>query len=207
MKQSKKYVNVPKHPGIRKNIVTGRYMVSKRIKGKQFAETFDTIRKAQHWKNTFDGTSKKEVPKATSTLEEVWKAMKRLHFPGLEKSTQDIWQRRWLHLSDLKDYHMEDITSTVINQWIESKKKWFASEEYTALGRGYAGRCNLYNELNLFTTIFNWYKSEDEFEQESSELTLPIRRRHKNMAFLGTHLKIPMIKRFLCKQLLSFSLT
>lgn len=180
-----RYVSVPKQPGIYKNMDTGRYLAKKKISGKQFSETFETIRQAQFWRNTFDGSSQKRQPaKATSTLGFVWKRMQELHFPSLELSTQKIWERRWMHLSDLADLHMEDISSTVINRWIEKKKKWFISEEYAALGRGYAGRCNLYNELNLFQTIFNWYKAEDEFEEESKNLALPLRPRHRNMAFL-----------------------
>lgn len=182
---SKNYVNVPKQPGIRKNTITGRYQAKKKIQGKQYAETFATIREAQYWRNTFDGEDTPvEKPKTTSTLGYVWKRMMELHFPSLEVSTRRIWERRWGPISELADYHMEDITSTVINRWIERKKKVFTSEEYQAKGRGHAGRCNLYNELNLFTTIFNWYKAEDEFEGEAKELFTPIRRRHKTMAFI-----------------------
>jgi integrase len=180
-----RYVNVPKQPGIYKNIDTNRYLAKKKIGGKQFSETFESVRQAQYWRNTFDGTpQKRESPKTTSTLEFVWNRMKELHFPSLELSTQRIWSRRWMHLSDLANYHMEDISSTVINRWIESKRKWFLSDEYAALGRGYAGRCNLYNELNLFQTIFNWYKAEDEFEEESKDFAIPLRPRHKIMAFI-----------------------
>ena len=35
-----------------------------------------------------------------------------------------------------------------------------------------------------FNTIFNWYRSEDEFEGESRDLFTPIRPRHKKMAFI-----------------------
>ncbi|MES2855730.1 MAG: site-specific integrase [Bdellovibrionota bacterium] len=182
---SKKFVNVPKHPGIRKNTVTGKYQALKKIKGKQYAESFVSIRDALHWRNIFDGEHKpKELPKTTSTLGHVWNRMRELHFPSLELSTRRIWERRWRPLAELADYHMEEITSTVINRWIERKKKFYTSEEYQARGRGCAGRCNLYNELNLFTTVFNWYKAEDEFEGESKELFTPIRPRHKTMAFI-----------------------
>jgi integrase len=186
------YVNVPKHLGIRKNTVSGKYQAFKKINGKQFTESFDSIRQALHWRNTFNGErQEKQTPKVTSTLGDVWKRMKALHFPSLELSTQRIWERRWIHLSDLADYHMEDITSTVINRWIEKKKKWFMSDEYAALGRGFVGRCNLYNELNLLQTVFNWYKAEDEFEEESKNLTTPLRPRHKNMAFIKDTPKKP----------------
>lgn len=189
---SNRYINVPKHPGIRKDVKMGRYQALKKIQGKQHAETFDTIRQALHWRNTFNGErTTQAAPKSTSTLKHVWNRMKALHFPSLELSTQRIWDRRWKHLSDLADYHMEDISSTVLNRWIEKKKQYFTSDEYAALGRGYAGRCNLYNELNLFQTIFNWYKAEDEFEEESNELVTPIRPRHKNMAFIKDTPKKP----------------
>lgn len=49
---------------------------------------------------------------------------------------------------------------------------------------GHSGRCNLDNELNLFTTIFNWYKGEDEFESEARGLFTPIRPRHRKMSFI-----------------------
>lgn len=182
---SKRYQNVPKHPGIRKDRVSGRYQALKKIRGRQYAESFETIRQALHWRNTFNGDrSSVEVAKTTSTLGHVWERMKALHFPSLELSTRRIWARRWEPLAELADHHMEEITSTVINRWIERKKKHYTSEEYIARGRGHAGRCNLYNELNLFTTIFNWYKSEDEFEGESRDLFTPIRPRHRKMAFI-----------------------
>lgn len=182
---SQRYINVPKQPGIRKDRVSGRFQALKKIKGKQFAETFETIRQAQNWRNTFNGEKKSvEVAKTTATLGAVWAKMKELHFPSLELSTRRIWERRWEPLSDLADLHMEEISSTVINKWIERKKKFYVSEEYKARGRGCAGRCNLYNELNLFTTIFNWYKEEDSFEAESKDLFTPIRLRHRKMAFI-----------------------
>lgn len=66
---SNRRINVPKHPGIRKDVVTGMYQAAKKIKGRQFAETFENLRDAIHWKNTFNGDrSKKEEVKTTSTL-------------------------------------------------------------------------------------------------------------------------------------------
>lgn len=182
---SRKYIKVPKQPGIRKNTVTGKYLAIKKINGRQFSENFESIREAQYWRNTFNGVEPlKQKAKTTSTLGYVWERMKVLHFPSLELSTKRIWQQRWEPLSDLADVHMEDITSTTINKWIDRKKRFFTSQDYMARGRGCAGRCNLYNELNLFTTIFNWYKAEDEFEEESRKLFTPIRPRHRTMAFI-----------------------
>ena len=66
---SNRYINVPKQPGIRKDTVTGRYQALKKINGKQYAETFETIRQAQHWRNVFNGDrASVEASKKTSTL-------------------------------------------------------------------------------------------------------------------------------------------
>ncbi|HEX7676318.1 MAG TPA: site-specific integrase [Bdellovibrio sp.] len=185
---SSEYVVLEKHPGIRKHVKSGRYQAKKKIGNKQYAETFDSLRDAIYWRNTFNGERKLTAPdegeKKTSTLGHVWGKMQELHFPSLELSTQLIWKRRFEQLENLTDFHMEDITSKVINEWIEEKKKYYLSDKYEGLSRGRARRCNLYNELNLFTCIFNWYKSEDIFEEESAMLINPIRLRHKKMAFI-----------------------
>ncbi len=44
--------------------------------------------------------------------------------------------------------------------WVEH----FKTEEYQTSGRGKAGRCNLKNELNMFVSIFYWYKQSEVFE-------------------------------------------
>ncbi len=188
---SKRYLKIKNHPGIRKDFITGRYQASKKIKGAQYAASFDSIRDAQLWKNTFNGTTSLVSKKSTSTLGFVWTRMKELHFPCLEKTTQRIWERRFIHLAELSNMHMEEITSTVLNRWIERKKKIFQSDEYLRRGRGKATRCNLYNELNLFSTIFNWYKAEDEFEEESRNLRSPVRPRHRQMAYIREPMRKP----------------
>lgn len=193
---SKRYIKFPRQAGIRKDMVTGRYQGLKKINGKQFARTFGTIREAVRWKNALKSESVRiKSSKRTATLGEVWEKMRALHFPSLELSTRRIWERRWMHLSNLQDVHMEDLTSEAINEWILEKKKWFASEEYAVKGRGRAQRCNLFNELNLLRTIFNWYKAEDFFENESKAFTSPLRPRHKKMAFIKACPKKPEDKK------------
>ncbi len=181
---NKRYQKLLKQKGIRKDLVTGKYQASKKINGVQHAESFDSVRDAQFWRSTFNGKKSLINPRTTSGLGFVWQRMKELHFPCLEKTTQRIWERRFKHLEELSSMHIEEITSTVLNRWIEKKKKYFQSEEYLKVGRGNATRCNLYNELNLFSTIFNWYKFEDEFEEESKDISSPVRLRHKQMAYI-----------------------
>lgn len=181
---NKRYEKLAKQKGIRKDLVTGRYQASKKIGRIQYAESFDSVRDAQLWRNTFNGEKSLVKQRTTSTFGHVWQRMQALHFPSLEKTTQRIWRRRFMHLQELSNMHMEEITSTVLNRWIDKKKKLFQSDDYLKLGRGKATRCNLYNELNLFSTIFNWYKSEDEFEEESKSIFSPVRARHKQMAYI-----------------------
>ncbi|MGB0452482.1 MAG: site-specific integrase [Bacteriovoracaceae bacterium] len=50
--------------------------------------------------------------------------------------------------------------------------------------RGRAKRCNLDNELNLLTTIYNWYKSSEYFENEVIDFRNPVRTQHKKMGFI-----------------------
>ncbi|MBO9668535.1 MAG: hypothetical protein J7501_17185 [Bdellovibrio sp.] len=122
----KKYVTLPKQAGIRKNLITGKYLASKKIKGKQFTATFNSVRDAQYWRATFNGEVEKvkeEAPKTTSTLAHVWQRMKDLHFPSLELSTQRIWDRRFSFWDELLDMHMEDITPAVVSKLIEEKKE------------------------------------------------------------------------------------
>ncbi len=188
---TKRYQKISKQKGIRKDLITGKYQALKKINGVQYAETFDSIRDAQFWRNTFNGEKSLICPRTTSTLGHVWQRMKELHFPSLERTTQRIWERRFIHLKELCNMHMEEITSTVLNRWIEKKKKYFQSEDYLKMGRGKATRCNLYNELNLFSTVFNWYKSEDEFEEESKDIFSPVRARHKQMAYIRESVQKP----------------
>jgi len=39
-------------------------------------------------------------------------------------------------------------------------------------------------ELNLFVTIFNWYKESEEFEKEALHLTCPIKKKHRKQGFI-----------------------
>lgn len=79
---------------------------------------------------------------------------------------------------------MDEITPEVINGWIEEWVTFYTSKEWQAQGRGKHARCNLDNEINLFTTIFNWMKDEPMFYKETSRLVSPILKRHKKMGFI-----------------------
>lgn len=50
--------------------------------------------------------------------------------------------------------------------------------------RGNARRCNLNNELNMLKTIFNWYKDEEKFKNESNFVQCPIKKHHKKKGII-----------------------
>lgn len=172
------------HQGIFKHPKSGNYLARKKIYSEQFSATFKNIRDAIHWRKTFNGEAKAEKKEKYPTLKEVWEAMQRLHFPSLALTTKQIWFRRYTLIERIEHLPMNEITSTVINEWLEYWVNYYKSEEWQASGSGKLARCNLKNELNLLVTIFNWYKHEDEFEEEAKNLILPFRERHRIMCFI-----------------------
>jgi integrase len=170
--------------GVFYNAKTGKYMARKTILGKQHKQTFENEAHARVWRSTFDGVKSEVKILTSSTLRHVWKIMQEKHFPLLAGSTQEIWLRRFELLKDLEEFRMEEITASKITSWIEEKVKFFKSEEYQNGGRGKAKRCNLDNELNLFTTIFNWYKASEEFEAEAINILNPVKLSHKKKGFI-----------------------
>ena len=179
------YIALKTHKGIGQHKVTKMYQAKKKIKGRQFAASFKYLRDAVHWKSTFNGKKEPiERENEFSTLKEVWETMQTLHFPSLAPSTQQIWKRRYKLLRCLEDYHMDEITPIVINEWIEKWVKYYKSDDWQREGKGRHARCNLKNEINLFTTIFNWKKEEPKFHLEASKLVSPILKRHRKMCII-----------------------
>lgn len=186
----KGYTKIKGAAGIYKYHKTGSFLAMKKINGKQFQETFPTLFEAKQWRKTFDGTSWKSTNEiedqdsSYSTLQEVWEVMQKHHFPTLATSTKDIWLRRYQLLKDMEHLPMDKITPSKITTWVSKHVEFFSSEQYQKSGRGCAGRCNLNNELNMFVTIFNWYKSSEQFEKEAVLLTNPVKTKHRKLGFI-----------------------
>lgn len=186
----KGYAKVKGAEGIYKYQKSGNYLAMKKINGKQYQETFNTIFEAKQWRKTFDGISYVPTAEAAesksnfSTLQEVWEVMQKHHFPTLATSTKDIWRRRYELLKDLEHLPMDKITPSKITSWVNKHVEHFKSAEYQGSGRGRAGRCNLNNELNMFVTIFNWYKGSEQFEKEAVLLTSPVKTKHRKLGFI-----------------------
>lgn len=174
-----------KRNGIFKNVKTGKFLARITVNGEQKKATFDHEIHAITWRLALEnGQPVPTLPGETSTLKLVWHTMQEKHFPAIAPSTREIWLRRYQLLKDLEEFQMSEITHSKVTAWVEEKVKFFKSEEYQNLGRGEAKRCNLDNELNLLTTIFNWYRSSEEFEAEATNLTNPVKAKHRAMGFI-----------------------
>lgn len=171
--------------GIFKNTTSGKFLARITVDGKQKKATFDFEIDAINWRLAMENKQPQPAKKGeTSTLKYVWFVMQENHFPTLAKSTVEVWLRRYDLLKDLEDFCMDEITHQRITSWVESKVQYFKGDDYLNSGRGEAKRCNLDNELNLLTTIFNWYKNSGEFEQESVNVPNPVKVKHKKMGFI-----------------------
>jgi integrase len=194
MSRALNYTKVKGVAGVWRNINTKHYLAEKKIKGKSYSATFPTLYLAKEWRKTFKKIDDIEIqvensiqfqsPGVTSTLKEVWEMMQKIHFPTLATSTIRIWKRRYLLLKKIENLQMGQITPSKIDSWIHYWKDFYTSKQYETSGRGNAARCNLNNELNLFVTIFNWYKQSEIFEMEALHLTCPVKTRHRKLGFI-----------------------
>ena len=188
MKMAKKnYKKLKGTVGIYQNEITKHYLAEKRIKGKTHNATFKTLYEAKQWRKNFDGVSsesgQKQEGSSHATLKEVWETMQKDHFPTLATSTKMIWIRRYKPLELLEHLPMDQITPSKFTNWVNHWVEHFSSEDYQS-GRGRAGRCNLNNELNMFVTIFNWYKESEKYEKEAVLLTNPVKKKHRRLGFI-----------------------
>lgn len=179
------YKSLKNYPGIKQHVRTKKFQATVKVKNHRKKKSFIRLRDAIDWRKEMQGNSRSKVNSfQTSTLREVWTTMQKYHFPTLAISTQQVWIRRFSLLEELLDLRMEQITPGVISSWVERHVSYFKSDYYTENSRGNAKRCNLHNELNLFTTIFNWYKSHEDFEEEALNLQNPVRTKHKKASFI-----------------------
>ena len=187
MSRSKYYTKVKGHTGIYKHKTTKNFLVEIRIKKELKTATFSNLHDALKWRKSLKCDSSTNTPPESrnkfSTLKRVWESMQELHFPTLAISTQQIWSRRFKLWEPYQHLTMDSITvtkvTTIVNKWV----KHFSDEEYQSR-RGGSGRCNMNNELNMFVTIFNWYKESEVYESEAKHLTCPIKKKHRTQGFI-----------------------
>jgi integrase len=166
------------------------FYAEKKVRGKVYNKTFSNLYDAKQWRKSFDGLEEKKTIEnvkrepSFSTLREVWCEMQRTHFPTLATTTKAMWRRRYSLLKNLEHLRMDQITPSKMTSWVNHYVKIFSSEKYKNSGRGRATRCTMNNELNMFVTIFNWYKESEQFEKEAMPLTCPVKKKHRKMGFI-----------------------
>lgn len=143
--------------------------------------------KAKEWREKFDGSKESLITHLEvshhATPKEVWEVMQKDHFPTLATSTKIIWKRRYKLLETIEHFPMDQITPYRITSWVLHWVNEFSTDEYQEQP-GNPIRCNLNNEINMFVTIFNWYKQSETFEKEALFLTNPIKRKHRALSFI-----------------------
>lgn len=163
-----KYVTIPSERGIRRNLKSGSFQVTKSINGKRYVKNFVSLREAKHWRNTFVPPSVTEFDSSSMTTGEVWKLYQEQVFPKLESSTVSNRLVQARFIEGLKDYQMNEITPDVISKEIIRKKKLSLDESD---GR----RFSFDNELKFLKSVFNWYKIID------YKFVNPVLKQHKGL--------------------------
>lgn len=178
------YKKVKGCPGITKHNRTGNFRAKIWVEGKLRQKTFPNLFQARKWIDSAKAQKKEKNLPNFSTLKQVWETFLKEHCCGLATNTVEIWKRRYGYWQNIENLPMDQITPSKVSKWVGNWVSHFKSDEYESLGRGRSGRCNLDNELNMFITIFNWYKESEEFEKEAQCLTSPIKKKHKQQGFV-----------------------
>jgi len=184
MSNKKGYRKLSGQVGIYKHLSSKNYLAIKKIDGKVHQKTFTSIHDAKKWRKAFAGVEAGDKKSSFSTLKFVWETMQEVHFPLLATTTKAIWLRRYEPWKKLEYLPMDQITPSRVTKFVQDLVEYYKSDFYQTSGRGRAARCNLKNELNIFVTIFNWYKESEEFEKEALHLTNPIKKKHKKLGFI-----------------------
>ncbi|MDP7321693.1 MAG: site-specific integrase [Bacteriovoracaceae bacterium] len=156
-----KYKKVSGYVGIRKNLQSGMYEASKKIKGKTFSKTFKTIKEATYWRNTFnpfEKTSTESHQNNFLSFGDLWARYEEFHFPKLELSSQGIKKQKIApFMNELKDMNIYDITPDFLEFLISKKKK-------QAKANPNSTRYNFDKNLDEIKAVLNWYQKNYDYK-------------------------------------------
>ena len=198
-KTNKRFISLKNHKGIRKDVVTGKYVARKTIQGKQYCETFKSISDATRWRNDFhplltntevklgeESLSRETNVKIQSrpngvdkrfTFGEVWTLYQEQYFPLLEKQTiDDRLKMAKNFFPDLMSLKMIEINPELMDHFM---KKQVAKAKQVK----HKKRNNFDNDLKCLKALFNWYR-----ENYDGMFVVPILKRHKA---IGVIRKVP----------------
>lgn len=179
-----------KHIGIFKYSKSGNYQARKKIKGKNYRQTFKNIRDAIQWRNTFNGitanSSKAQSKSSTSTLAYVWKRYQELHLCTLRPQSLVKKISQYQLLKEIELFEMGDINTTLMSEWIISKVEYYKKAQALGIGSGIHARYSMNQELKVLKSLYTWYKEEAEFDEESKGVFCPVKNRHYKQGVIKT---------------------
>ncbi len=168
--EKSRYETLLHERGIRKDLTTNMFVVTKCILGKRYYKSFQSIREAKHWRNTFvPSTLIQNVEIEKLTFENVWKKYCELELCTLGTSTREVRLGQISFFRELFKIPMSKMSPQVISQHILAKK---AEAEKNPNGR----RFSFDNEMNTLRAIFSWYREEIDFK-----FVNPILKKHKKL--------------------------
>lgn len=175
-----------KHVGVFKYLPKGTYQAHKKIKGKNYRKTFSKIRDAIQWHSTFNGVNSvvtgHTINEQSSTLAHVWERYLKLSAVRIQSKDKLIQQYELR--KELEEFQMHELTPTLISEWLINKVDEFKKAQSLGKGSGIQARCSMNTELKLLKQTFNWYKEEAEFDNESSTISMPVKKRHYKQGFI-----------------------
>lgn len=195
-----------KHKGISKHKVTGHYQARKRINGVEKKKSFKNIRDAIQWLRTFNGITSVDKNNRTksecSTLAHVWGRYQDLHLFSIQPQSQEKTRLQYRQLQSIEHLRMNEITSTLLTEWLKERVEYFRSQQDIGIGRGVQARYSMSNELKVLRQIFNWYLDEDEFQIESQGLRCPVKQKIFEKGIIKE--KLPQSKKIPPKDVIKF---
>jgi len=191
MTAKKRWAALKNHKGIRKDLVTGKYVAGKYIDKKEYSESFDNLTEALAWRRNFHPlltnaeinigpatkhSTEDSFRRVTTRLNgsdqrynlgQVWELYKSKHLPSLEPQTiEDRVKFARYFFPDLLAVKMVELTPELLDAFMEKKVK-----EARALKN--PRRFNFDNDLKCLKAILNWYR-----ENYDGMFTVPILKRH-----------------------------
>ncbi|MBI2521557.1 MAG: tyrosine-type recombinase/integrase [Bdellovibrio sp.] len=183
--KSQRYLTLKHHPGIRKDTTSNSYVVTKSFKGKRYYESFDGLRDAAEWKNSFNPN----VPafKLTHGLntrvielngrdrgmnfEKAWLLYLQIKVATLEQSTIDFIKKYTEFFFTLGPMNMAHIFPEIIDEVVNSKKQKAILTN--------SRRMNFDHPLTQLRAFFNWYQENYDFSFRN-----PVLKRHFSMGMI-----------------------
>lgn len=150
-----------------KRTIGNKFYASKRVGHIQRTKCFIHLEQAKAWRRDADGYEWLEGPVM------YFKDLTVLFFTRkatvLRVSSLETYKSKIKHLKFFDDYEVQDITTRVIDRWLEHVK----SEEY--LSTQHKSRISYAKELELLKQVLGYYK---EYICEDVAFNMPVKKRH-----------------------------